>query len=78
MITIIASTDSCERKFSTMKNKKTCLPTRLTNQALDILRNSIDGTAFKDFDPKPYVQSWLNTKDTEKRRGSMKIEIQKK
>ena len=53
-----------------MNNEKTCLRTCLTNEILDdILRININGTDFKDFDAKPHVQLWLDTKGTRHIKG---------
>ena len=73
MMTINACAASCKRGFSRMNNEKTCSRTRLTNEALDdVLKININGTGFKDFDAKPLIQSWLDTKCTSHIRGHSK------
>lgn len=73
MMTISASTTSCEREFLSMNIEKTCLQMRLMNETLDnILRININRIDFKDFNGKPHVQSWLDTKGTCHIRGHSK------
>ena len=63
MMTISGSTTLFEKGFSSMKNEKTCLRIRLTNETLDdILQITIKVTEFKDFDSMAYDQLWLDTK----------------
>ena len=73
MMTISASTTSCERGFLSMNIENTCLQMRLMNETLDnILRININRIDFKDFNGKPHVQSWLDTKGTCHTRGHSK------
>ena len=56
-----------------MNIEKTCLQMRLMNETLDnILRININRIDFKDFNGKPHVQSWLDTKGTCHIRGHSK------
>ena len=70
MMIINASTTSCEKRFSSMNYKKTCLRTCLTNETLhNILWISINGNVFKDFDPKLHLWSCLGTQVGRHTRG---------
>ena len=62
MATISPSTATCERGFSTMKREKTNLRTSLSDARLeDIIRISVNGVSFEEFEPSNALDKWLTS-----------------
>ena len=62
MMTVSASTASCERGFSCMNKQKTNLRTTLSHSSLDdIMRICIDGKKIQDFEAGRHVDNWMST-----------------